>query len=150
MSALSQRINEELAAIQNANPARILDAKEVVEWAKAHPDSALHGQFTWNDEKAAYEHRLFEARRIIAIHFVNEEGERKVYSVSLDRVNGGGYRNIDEIIDNEALRNALLSEALGKLKHIKRQYQHLKELASVYEEIERADSKHTTETRVSA
>lgn len=59
----AQTAGEELERIRNASGGK-LATQEVVRWA-AEPDSPLHACFTWDNEKAAQEFRLEEARSLI-------------------------------------------------------------------------------------
>jgi hypothetical protein len=59
----AQTAGEELERIRNANNGR-LETSEVVRWA-AEETSPLHNWFTWDNEKAAAEFRLEEARFLI-------------------------------------------------------------------------------------
>jgi len=47
---------------------KLITAASVVEWAKQHPDSALHRQFTWDRNEAAYKWNLHQARNLIRVH----------------------------------------------------------------------------------
>jgi hypothetical protein len=60
-------IKEELETIRNQHNG-VLHPEHVLEYAKAHADSALHGKFEWNDKKAAHAHRLQTARQVIQMH----------------------------------------------------------------------------------
>lgn len=128
-------IQRELEALQGADG--LIRAEEVVEWAAAHPDSALHGQFEWDDAAAAIEHRVWQARRLIALHIVTETGERKTISLTVDRTKGGGYRAVEDVARIPELREVMLRDALGELKRTRARYRHLQELARVFEEIDR-------------
>lgn len=135
----AEQIRAEIEALQKDG---IVDAKDVVEWARANPESALYSQFEWDDSKAAEEYRLFQARRVIALYVVSEAGERTLVSLSVDRSKGGGYRDIERVLNNDEMRKVMLRDALQEFKRVKAKYQHLKELASVYEAIEDADKRY--------
>lgn len=135
----------ELSSIPSSEP------ESVVAWAKEHPESA------WGKHLAKYGDRVMTeyVRRLIQVVIVIDmpPPKRNVFNVITDRVKGDrakGYRPVESVLDNKALRQATLAEALDHLKRIKCQYQHLKELASVFDEIDKADSKYAPETRVSA
>jgi hypothetical protein len=64
-----QTVGEELESIRRRHEGK-LRTEDVLSSAR-HKASALHPAFTWDDEKAAHEFRLNEARRLIrAIGFV--------------------------------------------------------------------------------
>jgi hypothetical protein len=56
-------VRDRLSFIADRNEGRITP-EMVVEDAK-DPDSPLHGYFTWNVKKAAYDHWLYQARALI-------------------------------------------------------------------------------------
>jgi len=144
----TEQIEKELEALRLADG--IIHAESVVEWAKDNPESALHSQFEWDDSKAASEYRVWQARRVIAIYVKAEDGERKFVSLSIDRSKGGGYRDVEEVIANDDLRKILVKDALSEFKRVRAKYEHVKELAKVYEEIDRAEQTYLPEQRQQA
>ena len=123
-------IQEELERIKG-NKALLL-AEDVVEWAKSHEDSALYSSIEWDDNKAANGYRIWQVRRLIALHIVSEPGVRKFVSLSIDRTKPhGGYRDIDEVIANDELRGVLLRDALHDFQRVSRKHEHLEEFAKV-------------------
>jgi hypothetical protein len=133
----SKQIQEELALVKGDKA--ILNASDVVDWAQSHESSALHKCFEWDDSTAARQYRIWQARSLIALHIVTEKGERKMVSLSIDRTNGGGYREIDDVMREPGLRNILLQDALLELRRVKHRYNSVKELAKVWGEIDLAD-----------
>jgi hypothetical protein len=56
----------------------VLHPEHVVDYARRHKKSALHGRFEWDDAKAAELQRLQAARQIISVYFeVIADGEEK-------------------------------------------------------------------------
>lgn len=137
---MSKQIEQELAKIQGNN--EIINAGDVVAWAKNNPESALYACFEWDDPTAGAEYRLWQARRLIALHIVTAEGERKTVSLSVDRSRGGGYRKIDDVVRVPDLRERMLQDALNDLRRVRAKYNSLSELAAVFKEIDKADKKH--------
>lgn len=134
-------IRDELAAIKGGSP--VLRAEDVVEWAKQNPDSEIYKSLEWDDAKAADQYRIWQARRLIAIHVVDEEGERKFISLSIDRTaKGGGYRDIQDIMVDPERASVMLSDALADLRRTRAKYNRLKSLAPVWNEIDKADAKY--------
>jgi hypothetical protein len=136
----AEQIEAELELVRAGDS--LLRAEAVVEWAREHPDSALHKSFEWDDTKAAHEYRVWQARRIIAIHVVQSDGVRKFVSISVDRKNGGGYRDIREAVKIDELRQAMLRDALHDLKRVRDRYTALSEFSDVFREIDRAVSRY--------
>lgn len=132
-------VKEELEALCGDE---LLRADDVVSWAKAHPESALHSQFEWDDAKAAHEHRVWQARRLIALHIVTDAGDRRMISLVIDRTKGGGYRAIEDVTASPDLRAIMLADALAELKRVRRKYERLKELSRVFAEVDRVERAH--------
>lgn len=117
-----------------------LKPSAIVEWAAKHKNSALHGCFQWDDTEAARQYRIWQARSLISLHIVTEGGERKTVSLSIDRkMKGGGYRDIDDVVRQPELRRVMLDDALAELQRIREKYKSLKELARVFDEIEKLE-----------
>lgn len=144
----AEQIEQELQALRSEGG--LLMPESVVDWAREHPESALHSQFEWDDSEAAKEYRLYQARRVIAVYVVSEDGERKFVSLSIDRAQDGGYRDVREVIANEELRKVLVRDALSEFKRVRAKYEHIRELASIYAEIDKAEREHAPELKQDA
>lgn len=72
---MAKDINGALEALRSTGP---LTPSRVVEAAE-DPESPLHSKFTWEDEKAAHEYRLIQARRLIVnVKFTPTGSERSL------------------------------------------------------------------------
>lgn len=141
-------IESELLAIKGNK--EMLLAEDVIAWARSHPKSKLHQAIEWDDRKAADEHRLWQARRLIALHITFEDGERKFVSLSVDRTrDGGGYRDIDDVVRDKMLHEIMLADALNELQRVQLKYERLKQLKPVWREVARLKRKadHREEQR---
>ena len=116
-----------------------LNPHEVVDWARGNPDSALHRSLEWDDEKAAEHYRVWQARRLIAIHVVSADGERTTISLMPDRFSGTGYRPVDRVMSNADLRAMALQQAVEELRRWEHRYRHLTELAQVFAALDQAE-----------
>lgn len=101
-------IRSELLRIQQADPGHVLYPRDVVEWARDNPDSALYRALEWDNQRAADAHRLWQVRQIITLHIVNEIREPQMVSLTIDRVGDGGYRSISDVIQVPDLRDGCL------------------------------------------
>lgn len=126
-------IVDEILALTDEN--ELIHPARVVEWARENPESELHGQFEWDNAKAAHEYRLHQARRLIAVHVVDDSGDRRVISLVTDRSKGGGYRDLQTVLSNDEMRRIALRQALGEFNRVRVKYEHLRELASINEAI---------------
>lgn len=121
----------------------VLNPRDVVAFA-SNPQTHLHSKFTWDDTKAAEEYRLWQARRIIKLELEivrngdDEVGETNLFvSLSDERVGGGGYRLVTQVLTDADRRQKLLSDAIQELSRIRAKYQSIKELTDVFKEIEK-------------
>lgn len=141
-------IQDELLAIKGNK--EMLLAEDVIAWARSHPKSKLHQAIEWDDRKAADEHRLWQARRLIALHITFDDGERKFVSLSVDRTrDGGGYRDIEDVVRDKMLHDIMLADALNELQRVQLKYERLKQLKPVWREVARLKRKaeHREEQR---
>src|ERR1043165_552005 len=109
----------------------MLHAENVVTWARRHPRSALHRQFEWNNSRAANEFRLWQARRIIQINVIAEDGAPQLVSLSFDRAKGGGYRDVRDVASSRELSEIMLQDALDELQRLQARYQRVRALPRV-------------------
>jgi hypothetical protein len=111
----------------------ILRPYDIVEFA-ADPSTALHAKFEWDDEVAAHEHRLTQARHLIRVYMkpVNNKPIRAWVSLTTDR-GGDSYRLTEDVMANEVLRAQLLEDSKRDMVSFKNKYRNLSELAKVFE-----------------
>lgn len=130
------RIGEELLALR-ATDGRWYPSV-IVNWARQNPASALHRALTWDDAEAAERYRLDQARRLIAIHVVDDIGDRQTISLAIDRGVGGGYRALPEVLASGQMRRLAAREALTELVRWRDRHRHLdRELAPIFGLIDR-------------
>lgn len=126
-------IKNELEAIRRA-AGGLLKPQDVVERAK-DPNSALHDHFEWDDSQAAEKYRLQQARDMISVvveMMPNGADTIRTYvSLSDERGPNGGYRHIVEVMNDEAMRETLLRDALKELQAFQRKYDKLKDCVGI-------------------
>jgi hypothetical protein len=127
-------IQDELNALKDGNG--IIDAKVVLKWARTHRKSAIAKKLTWNNVKAANEFRLVQIRRLIIVYTTNVHSEPTVISLTTDRVEGGGYRQIGDVLSDASLRDIAVRDAVTFLYSAYAKYSYLVELANVGRELE--------------
>lgn len=133
-------ILDELQAIEERDG--ILKPEAVVEYAK-NPETELHKHFTWDDSEAGQRYRVWQARKLIrvTVTMVNT-GEKQIeavafVSLTIDRNHGGGYRSIANVLTDSELKARMLNDALKELQIFRKKYAELKELAAVFDAIDK-------------
>lgn len=140
-------IKDELLAIKAGNTDDKLYPQESVDWAQENAESDLHGHFLWDNEQAGNEHRLAQARRLIMVYVVTEDRTPILISLTPDRVNGGGYRAISDVLAVPDLTAIMLRDAFAELERVEKKYYRLKELSDVFAELGRARANHRSGRR---
>ena len=130
-------VRDELLAIQARDPDGILRVEAVHAWARRNPRSALHTAIEWDEAKAAREYQYWQIRRIIQLNIISDTGEPQLVSLVIDRVKGGGYRSVADVLTDKALSQAMLADALQELERVQMKYARVKELTSVWEAVGR-------------
>lgn len=137
-------LEEELLAVKGKK--ELLIAEDVVKWASKHRESLIAAQLEWDDGKAAHQHRINQARQlIVSLEIKMGEGQRRFYSLSIDRNNkrGGGYRDINDIMRSQSLYDILMADALNELKRMQEQYERLTELKPLWRAAEKIRQKRS-------
>jgi hypothetical protein len=137
---LNQRIIEkELRRIQKKYGA--LTPPAIVK--ESRPEKAvLHHRFTWDDSKAAHQHRLWEARQIVqVVSFLDPKMDtpvRSFQSVTMEARDEEGqihsthiYVDTREAFKNPALRAQILARAHREAADFAVRYKSLVELAEI-------------------
>lgn len=128
----------ELEKIENQHGE--LTPETVVREAK-NKRSPLHSAFEWDDKAAAEQHRLQQARQLIAsIEVIYDHSQeigpsRAFVNVDYDEA-GQSYHSTDRAMTVPEVRNIVLSRALQEASSWQRRYQTYAELSSVFEAIE--------------
>jgi hypothetical protein len=119
----------------------ILRPRDIVEAARDE-ESPLHSQFDWDDSTAAEKHRLWQARQLTRVLVTFEPGVggkmipcRVFTSLTPDREDSG-YRVTAAVMDDPAQRAQMLADAYADMRRFRLKYQHLVELAKVFEAID--------------
>lgn len=128
-------VQDELLALRDEDG--LIRVHQVEEWARKHPESELHKRLEWDNAKAGLQYRLWQCRELISIYVRNEKHEPLAVSLSIDRVNpGGGFRLIEDVLDNPTLVEVMLGDALKELRRVREKFRHLSALAKVWRELD--------------
>lgn len=136
MPTKAGKIKAELLALKKSSGDGMLHAEKIVTWARAHRRSALHSQFEWDDTKAAREHRIWQARRLIHLVIVSEESTPQLVSLSIDRTKGGGYRDISDVVKSRKLSEIMLLDAVRDLERVQARFGRVRQLTSMWKEFD--------------
>lgn len=126
--ASPQKIGDALEQICKANggeltPVKVLDAAR-------DPRHLLHRFFEWDDKVAAEAYRLDQARAVIRLIRIEDEGTgetpRAFLSVSTDQ--GKSYRRFSDVRNSDDLREAVLAQAQRDLEAFELRYRTMKEV----------------------
>lgn len=124
----------------------ILQPKAVIEAARPET-SPLHTHFEWDDDKAADDYRMWQARALISqvrVHIETPSGKKyasQVFvSLKSDR-DKGGYRTMVDVLSHNDTRNQLVRDALSDMQNFTERYRVIRELSSVRNEMSKASKK---------
>ena len=140
MDATSVGLEVERLLVENEQK---LGAPQVVEAAR-DPLSPIHGAFEWDDTKAAEEHRLHQARKLlqsIQVTILTPKGGEVTtrLTVTTETVNPRKrqYTSTEYALADTELRAEVLKQALRELAAFRRRYAELSELSMVFAAIEK-------------
>lgn len=135
-----ERVLAELLVIKGNKPA--IDPEEVVAFA-AHPETALHSKFEWDDAKAGHQYRIWQARQMLRVFVtVIDPGDGKERSVRMFAVlrekeaGSSGYVPTADVLNEPLGRAELVLGLLRRLEGIVQSYP-LPELQPVRRAIDR-------------
>lgn len=107
-------------------------------------DAALHPAFEWDDPTAAEKYREDQARRIIRnvypIHVDERTGESRpvLGYVSVDLPDAGRrYITTARAMSDDELREQVLEDAVKAFEALRTRYQHIRDLAPIFQAIDR-------------
>lgn len=132
---MNNRVFYELERIRRKNHG-FLHPADVVNVAE-DPDSILHPYFEWDDTKAAHEHRIAQARKLIRVSVTvlpgaDDYGSIRAYVKLTDDNPNQGYRATIEVLSDAQQRRRLLDQALREMASFRKKYRILTELAEVF------------------
>lgn len=123
----------------------IITSRGVLEAARSL-SSPIHDYFDWDDGTAAEKHRLWQARQLVRTVIVEYKGRMTAKfwnaQVTIDDEVQQGYFSIEEVMDDDAIYNVVLFDAVKELKYWQHKYNTLKEVKEL------VDSKRLAEVEV--
>ena len=150
-------IEQELRKIEKRDG--VISAHAVVEVAKS-PTSPLHVHFQWNDDKAAHEFRLWQARQLIAVIIIERapnDTQRTFTNVVVEQKTAKGesqlvraYVSTERVLDDPDLRQQVLEQAVGEIRRWTAKYRHFDELETVIKTVDKFCKRHEAEFAAAA
>ena len=96
-------------------------------------ESPLHDFFEWDDEEAAFQHRLSQARYLIrSVEVIIESGSKspvRAYFLVKEEDGERAYEHVRDVMKNPVKRAQVVARAKEEFEALKRKYEHLTELA---------------------
>lgn len=118
-----------------------LTPEDVLKDAKGH-NSPLHSFFEWDDSRAAQEHRLAQARRLIrsvvAVYVAPDKPARRMNAfVHIREPGAEHYRDTAAAMERVDTRKMVLGQAWRELQAWRIRYRDLKEFSALFEEMDK-------------
>jgi len=102
-----------------------LDPHDVVEEA-ADPDSPLHSRFTWDDDVAAVQWRLQQARQLIRSvtieRIITKDEEPKIIRAFVHDPENGGYLSVKDVATHVDVRDRVLDDMRRDLERLRKKW----------------------------
>lgn len=138
MSKKKSAIMDELLLIQKRHKGKLRPC-DVVDFAR-NPETALHGQFCWDDTEAAQKWRLHQARDIIRVQVTIIKTDtppvRAFVSLKNDRkTKGGGYRDVNFVVQHPDLSKTYARELYADAQDFIRKYENFNLAAGIVKEM---------------
>lgn len=140
----AQQAYNELNRIKNRNAGELTPAN-VLDEAR-NENSPIHPCFLWDDTEAAEKYRLTQARELIhSIRIITDpDSDNRTESVafiSTRTEEGRAYQDTDAVMADPDKRQMALADALNAIESLQRRFNHLEELAVVWQAAERVRRK---------
>lgn len=134
----AQAVGERLTQIRKTHGS--LTPYDVVQDAKKE-SSVLHSYFQWDNEQAAHEYRLQQARHLVACVVITEADDHELKApirafVNLSSEGESSYENTIEVMSDEVLRERVLDALEADMERQREKLQAFQELAEVVEGID--------------
>jgi hypothetical protein len=129
-------IRTELLALKDSDGKIVPEV--ALNWARRHTRSALYKAINWDDAYNIRNYLLVQVRNLITLNIRSETRDPEMISLSIDRSerDGGGYREISDVLSAPRLRQIMLMDALHEFELLKKRFDELDELADVWQVVE--------------
>lgn len=138
VKADAQVIGDHIESLRQERGGRLVPTDLVAD--ATYDDSPLHDLFEWDDEVAAHEHRLNQARYIIRSIVVTVESSADAVPVrafvSVVKDDERFYTHIEHAMTEEDLRSQVIAKAYKEMQDWCKRYKDLSEFASVFKAVD--------------
>lgn len=138
-----QVAGEELNRIAREADSELPQLQPQIVVDESKPEEApLHPVFEWDDELAANNYRVEQARNLVrAIRIVDETGKQENppvwVAVTIPETQERAYVETTKAWSQKDMRTEVLADAVKQLRGLQSRYRHLSELSEVFEAIDR-------------
>ncbi len=150
LSGDADTVGEQLEKIRKVHHER-LEAVDVVNAASDDRESALGQLFEWNLKKAARKHWVEQARyiiRSIVVVMTDPQFDRPIRAfVQIEKDDASYYTSIAHVMSKADMREQLLERVLKEMQEWAKRYADFKELAGVFEAIDKVLPIRTVATK---
>ena len=117
----------------------LLTAQQVLDAAR-DAASPLHSAFTWDDNAAAEQHRLNEARKlIVSIRVFSTAAAKSMPAyINVRSPDGRGYKASVDVLSNEDLKARVLIEIQQHIEALERKYASFGEIGEILSRVKNA------------
>lgn len=141
----SNKVLKELIEVYKSSASNRLLPKEIVEYARNHPESELHKGFEWNDGIAAERYRQQQATQIVynirVVYDTNISNDKTEYKVNIMPFthldNDNGYESTVRIIKDEDKYAQLKHQAYNDLIYWRNKYSTILEFENIFKDIDK-------------
>lgn len=138
VKADAQVVGDHIESLRQERGGRLAPTDLVAD--ATYDDSPLHDLFEWDDEVAAHEHRLTQARYIIRSIVVTVESSPESAPVrafvSVVKDDERFYTHIEYAMTEEDLRAQVIGKAYKEMQDWRKRYKDLSDFASVFRAVD--------------
>lgn len=116
----------------------LITPEKLVEDAK-YESSPIHNYFEWNDQTAAYNYRIDQARlylRSIVIEIEDLGEVRAFHNVYIEKYDDNQYASLEKVTNTPSLISQVIKSALKEANGWKERYKTYKQLSPIVDAIE--------------
>jgi len=114
---------------------------ERVKWAAKHPGSELYKSLEWDDKKLGHQARVERVRQYIQIYMVNIKGDRETVVLRAEFNDGGGYRDLGQVMARQDLKTMLEGDVMQELGRLRHKYRDMTKFNLIWDAIDKTQDR---------